>query len=123
MKGGDFTDRQGLFDYVMKEYGDEPEYPWAKDFTSAVLRHETNKKWYGLVMNIPKSRLGLPSEEAADILNVKCDPLLIDILKQSDGFFPAYHMNKTHWLTVLLDGTVPDEQVCGLLDDSFKMTL
>lgn len=44
------------------------------------------------------------------------------VLRQSPGFLPGYHMNKTNWLSILLDGTVSDEQILDLLDLSFQMT-
>ncbi|MCC8046069.1 MAG: MmcQ/YjbR family DNA-binding protein [Clostridiales bacterium] len=53
---------------------------------------------------------------------VKCDPVMIDMLRQSPGFLPGYHMNKTNWLSILLDGTVSDEQILDLLDLSFQIT-
>jgi predicted DNA-binding protein (MmcQ/YjbR family) len=38
------------------------------------------------------------------------------------GFLPAYHMNKEHWLTVLLDNTVPEKEIYELIDDSYELT-
>ena len=73
-------------------------------------------------MDVPKNRLGLLGTDVVDILDVKCDPAMIDMLRQSPGFLPGYHMNKTNWLTVLLDGMVSDEQILDLLDMSYQMT-
>lgn len=115
-------DRGEVLSYVKKKYGTTPDYPWKGDPDSAVLRHEDNRKWYGLIMYVSKSRLGLPEREAADILNVKCDPMLGEVLRTQPGIFPAYHMNHVEWLSVLLDGTVPEEQVLELLDSSFVLT-
>ena len=57
-----------------------------------------------------------------DILDIKCGPLLVGSLLLSPGFLPGYHMNKKHWITVLLDGTVPKAEVFGLLDMSYDLT-
>lgn len=103
-------------------YGSTPESLWAKYPDDVVLRHESNKKWYAIFMTVKRSALGLDSEENVDIIDVKCDTLEIDFLAQQQGFFHGYHMNKNHWLTILLDGTVPLETVCGLIEQSFVLT-
>ncbi|MCD7772427.1 MAG: MmcQ/YjbR family DNA-binding protein [Oscillospiraceae bacterium] len=116
-------DRQAIFDYAKKKYGTEPEYLWLQYPSYAVLRHQDNQKWYGLVMDVPKNKLGLTGVEIVDILDVKCEPLMIDLLRQSPGFLPGYHMNKSNWISILLDGTVPDDTILDLLDKSFQNTM
>jgi len=115
-------DRQQIFDYVKENYGTTPEYLWARYPSYAVLRHSDNEKWYGIVMDVPKNKLGLQGNNVIDILDVKCDPVMIDMLRQSPGFLPGYHMNKTNWISILLDGTVSDDQILDLLDMSYQMT-
>ena len=56
------------------------------------------------------------------MVNFKCDPILIGSLRGQTGFFPAYHMNKANWITVALDGSVPDEQIKMLLGMSYDAT-
>ncbi|MCD8354897.1 MAG: MmcQ/YjbR family DNA-binding protein [Clostridiales bacterium] len=115
-------DRQAIFQYVKQQYGTEPEYLWMKYPSYAVLRRQDNQKWYGIVMDVPREKLGLPGTDVVDILDVKCEPMLADLLRQSPGFFPGYHMNKKTWLSILLDGTVSDERIFDLLDASFQAT-
>lgn len=57
-----------------------------------------------------------------DVLNVKCEPDMVAVLAHQEGFAPAYHMNKRHWLTVRLDGSVSREQIFHLLDISYELT-
>ncbi len=114
--------REELFEYVREKYDTEPEYLWDNDPLSAVFRH-SNKKWYGIVMNISKDKLGLESKEYIDILDVKCFPEMIGGLRKEKGFFPAYHMNKEHWITILLDGSVKLEKIKQLIDLSFELTI
>lgn len=116
------SQRQAILQYAAEQYGTEPEYPWESTPDAAVLRHTGNSKWYGLLMRIPAKRLGIASDTEADILNVKCDPLETGSLQQKPGIFPAYHMNKTHWITILLDGTVPTAEIFQFLDESFYLT-
>lgn len=115
--------REDVFRYIKKKYKSEIEYLWVRYPGCAVFRHTDNQKWYGLVMDIPRSKLGLTGDEIVDILNVKLDsPLLVDLLKQQDGFFPGYHISRGNWVSILLDGTVPLEEICGLIDRSYQVT-
>ena len=114
--------RESVLQYVRENFGTEPDQPFSNDFDSTVLRHQGSRKWYGLIMHISRQLLGLSSGEMTDILNVKLDPDLVASLVAKTGYFRAYHMNKTHWLTVLLDGSVPCEEVEQLLDFSFSLT-
>ena len=114
--------RETLLRFAFDYFGTEPDYPWSSLPKYAVLRHENNKKWYALFMELPKSRLGLTGEGNVDALNLKCDPVLIGSLRRERGFLPAYHMNRESWITVLLDGTVEAEQIFPLLEMSFDLT-
>ena len=112
--------REEVFTWCKMQYGTEPDYPWADP--NAVLRHRDTRKWYGLVMEVARDRLGLPGEGTIQILNVKCESLLIGSLREKPGFLPAYHMNKENWITILLDGSVQEEEVKRLLDMSYQVT-
>ncbi len=115
------TLRDEILSYARERFGTEPDYPWDSEPTYAVLRHKKSKKWYGLIMDIPREKLGLEGGRT-DILNIKCDPVLIGSLILADGYFKAYHMSKEHWLTVILDGTVLLDSIIGLLEQSFELT-
>lgn len=109
-----------LLAWVLEEYGTEPDYPWLDE--NAVLRHAVNKKWYGLIMQVGRDKLGLPGPGTVAALNIKLDPLLVGSLRTRPGFHPAYHMNKEQWITLRLDGSVPAEEVKGLVDMSYRLT-
>ncbi len=115
--------RKQLLQYISDRYSVDEEHPWEKYPNHTVFRHQNNKKWFALIMDIPKSRLGLKENEMIDILNVKCDPIVIGSLRQEKGFYPAYHMNKTNWITIALDGSADDEKIKWLLDMSFELTV
>lgn len=112
-----------IFAYVRNAYGVEPDYPFSTAPTYPVLRHLSNRKWFALIMDVPRDRLGLGGAEKTDILNVKCDPILIGSLRMQKGYLPAYHMNHEGWISVLLDGTVPMEEIIPLIDMSFELTM
>ena len=112
--------RQDIFAWAKRRYGTEPDYPWGDN--SAVLRHKENNKWYGLIMEVGRDKLGLPGEGTVEALNVKCDPQMVGALRTREGFHPAYHMNKEKWLTIALVGTVPAQRIQMLIDISFGLT-
>lgn len=117
-----YSRRKEILAFAAERYGTNPEYLWRNAPNYAVLRHTGSRKWYGLIMDVPKAHLGLPGGGKADILNIKCDPLLAGSLRRERGFLPAYHMNRENWVSVLLDGTVETAQVCALLEMSYKLT-
>ena len=115
--------RTALLQYVKKKYKTKPDYPWKGDPESAVLRHEDNRKWYGLLMEVDRAKLGLPGQERVWAINVKTrDQMFHDMLIRQPGYFPGYHMNKEKWITIILDGTVPFDEVCGMIDASYEAT-
>ena len=97
--------------------------PFEGDFDSTVLRHGATGKWFGLLMKAPRDRVGLQGEGMTDVLNLKCDPLVSYGLKQQyPDILPAYHMNKTHWITLRLEGDVPEDVVQMLIEMSYHLT-
>lgn len=114
--------RNKVLRYAEDSYGCEPEYLWESDPDSGVLRHQINRKWFAVFMNISKSVFEL-GEGRIDIVDVKAKPDDIDRLILKNGFYRGYHMNKRHWLTIVLDGTIPFEEITTLLDRSYDLTL
>ncbi|MCI8796628.1 MAG: MmcQ protein [Dorea sp.] len=115
--------RQAVFDYIKKKYKVFPEYPLKKYKGNAVFRHEENRKWFALVMKVQRNKLGLSGTEYVDVVNLKIDDMIfLDILMKDTGIIPVYHMNKQHWITVILDGTVKKERVFELIGMSFMTT-
>ena len=114
--------REELRTYISDVYGVEPDMPWADEPSYAVFRHENNRKWFAVIMDIPKNRLGLSGDATIDIVNMKCDPVLLGSLLSEPGFFRAYHMNKEKWITAVLDGSAEDEKIKLVLDLSFEAT-
>ena len=108
--------------FAAETYGTRPEYLWKRSPRYAVLRHQDNQKWYGLIMNVMPETIGLSGAEEIDILNLKCDPQAVGFLRSQKGILPAYHMNKEKWITVLLDGSIAMENVYSLLEMSFYIT-
>ena len=111
--------RDTIYEYADKEYGTTPEHLWMAFPLYSVFRRTDNGKWYAIIMDVPKCKLGLDGIDRVDILDIKCSPEVRDTLLCRQGFLPAYHLNRNNWITVLLDGTVDKDTVIKLLDESY----
>lgn len=114
--------REQILAWIQGRYDADPEYLWEKHPNYAVLRHGSQGKWFALVMDVEKAKLGLTGSGKIDILNVKEDPGLITEMVKHPGFFPAYHMNKENWVSVALDGTVDDDKIVSMIQTSYTLT-
>ena len=115
--------REQIIAYIGAQFGAEPEYLWERYPDYAVFRHEDNGKWFCVVMDVPREKLGLSGTERADILNVKPgDPFFANALIRKPGYFRGYHIARGNWVSVLLDGTVPEEEIRSLIDESYAAT-
>ena len=72
-------------------------------------------------MSIPYKSLWLDNSGKIDVLNVNLNPELIQCLIDKKHFFPAYHMNKKHWISIVLDSDVDLNLVKSLIDESFNL--
>ena len=113
--------RQQLIDYVKGEFDVEADYPFDKDFQTAIFRHKNNRKWFGAIINVSADKLGIDKKQRVDILNTKIEQMLKPAILQMKGVYPAYHMNKTHWVSILF-AEANDDDTKALLDMSFELT-
>lgn len=119
--GGIMT-RQQLFEYIRQHYHTEPDYPWKKHRDYAVLRHSRHRKWFALVFPLESQKLGLPAGAVYTVMNIKTRPELSGALRQQHGIYPAWHMNKEHWISLTLENGLTDSDIFALLDDSYRLT-
>ena len=114
--------RETLIQHINERYGIAPEYPWRKYPDYAVFRHSDNRKWFCLLMALPGSRLGLADEAGIEVINLKAAPEMVGSLLQMAGVFPAWHMNKEHWVSLILQGGQSDASLHTLIDESYCLT-
>lgn len=115
------TTKNDFFTYVDEHLGVKPDYPFADNI--AIFRHPKKRKWFAAVIdNLDRSKLNPNDTGPCTIVNLKCHPILAGTYRLQPGIFPGYHMNKEHWLTLILDGTIPPETVWELLEISFELT-
>ena len=111
-----------ILSYAKQKYNTEPEYLWERNPDCCILRHRRNRKWYAVIMLVPRATLGLVGEGEVWIMDVKATADVIENIPDSEGFLPGYHMNKRYWMSILLDGTVPLKVVKKFLDESYELT-
>ena len=113
--------KQEFLDICFNFYNTTPDYPFEDDFETAVLRHSDNRKWYAIVMRVSRGKFGMNSDEVIDVVNLKLPTEMFGSFGASDGVYPAYHMNKLHWISVLLPDA-PADVVSFLTNASFEAT-
>jgi len=106
---------------IKNEYGDEPEYLWDDYPNYGVFRNSISGKWYGIIMNIPRNRVDKGDEEV-EVLNIKLGKEEIPKLLEKQGFYPAYHMNKKYWISIILDGTLDINEIMKYICESHENT-
>ncbi len=113
--------KQEFLTYCTDTYGTVADYPFENDLDTAVLRHGDNRKWYAIAMKVSRRKLGLDSDEIIDVVNVKLPVEMFGSFGKADGVYPAYHMNKLHWVSLLLPDA-PDDVVRLLVTASREAT-
>ena len=110
-----------IIEYIKNKYGDELEFLWEKSPKNAVVRRKSSNKWYTVMLTIPKRKLNLDSDELIEIINLHNIEEEIEKLIDYKKYFPAYHMNKKHWCTICLNGTVEVKEIYKLIDISYEL--
>ena len=113
--------KQEFLEYCLNTYGTPPDYPFDDWMESVVFRHAINKKWYAIALRVSRRKFGFDSDEVIDVVNLKLPTEMFGSFGAADGVYPAYHMNKLHWISVLLSDA-PDEVVEFLVNASFEAT-
>lgn len=112
---------KAVMKYVWETYGDELEYLWQKFPDNAVVRRKDNLKWYAAILTVSRRKLGFDSDESVEILDLRLAPEEMERTVDHIRYFPGYHMNKKHWITVCLDGTVCNEEIYKCIDKSYEL--
>ncbi len=105
--------------YVKEKYNDELEFLWKRLPDNAIFRRSDTNKWYAALLILQKSKLGLKEDGIVEIIDLKIKPEELDSLIDNKKCFPGYHMNKKHWFTICLDGSIPIEEIFLYIDKSY----
>ena len=107
---------------ILSKYGDEPEFLWEKFDGSGVFRNKESQKWYAAILDVDRGKLQKGKSGVREVLDIKLNPEEIQELLLQPNFYPAYHMNKKSWITIILDESVSDEVVMDLIDKSYQLS-
>ena len=107
--------------WIKTQFGAEPDYPWPDDAPWSFVFRCPNEKWFVLVMRIKYRQLGLTGDEKVWVVNMKASQDEIPNLIDKKSIFPAWHMNKKHWITVLLTAVTDFEKLCELTEKSYEL--
>lgn len=88
------------------------DYPF-NDSNWTVMRHKDNKKVFAWIFE----------KDGCIWVNVKCSPESRDFFRYAfPSVVPAYHLNKEHWNSIILDGTVPQDDIKRMIEESYELT-
>lgn len=110
-----------ILDFVDKNYGDRLEFLWEKLPDVAILRRKDNKKWYAVLFVMSKKKLKVDSDEILDIIDLRIEPEVLPKVVDGKSIFEGYHMNKKHWVTLCLDGSIPSQKVLEYVKNSYNL--
>ena len=113
--------KEQFFKFCLDSFGTSPDHPFDDSLETAVLRHTNNRKWYAIVMKVSRRKFGLDSNDLVEVVNLKLPTEMFGSFGASDGVYPAYHMNKLHWISVLLPDAAEDV-VAFITNASFEAT-
>lgn len=112
---------KAIIAYIEQQYGDNLEFLWEKHPDTAVYRRKDSQKWYLVIFNLSKKKLGFDDDGTIEIIDVRVNPDKLSQLIDNKNYFHGYHMNKRHWLTVSLESSVAIETLYRLIDDSYML--
>lgn len=115
------NDAKAIMAYIKEKYDNDFEYLWEKFPDNAIVRRKDNRKWYALLLTVKKEKLGIEEDGFAEIIDIRTDSSEIENKIDNKHIFPGYHMNKKHWITICLDGTVSLEDIFRFIDESYEI--
>ncbi len=112
-----------VIEYIRTKYGDELEFLWEKYDNNAIWRNKENQKWYGVLLTIPESKLGIDSDRIVEIIVLRFAKEEISGIIDDVVIFPGYHMNKKSWITIKLDDSLKIEKIFKFIDNSYELNI
>ena len=110
-----------ILDYAKKKYNSPAEYLWEKFPRNAVCRRQDNEKWYFALLSVQGSKIGLKTDEIVELVDLRAPFDDVPKLLKQPNIYPAYHMNKKHWITIILDGSMPLDEIYKFIDRSYEL--
>lgn len=114
---------QMAIEFVRKKYGDELEFLWTKFPDNAVWRRKDNKKWYGAILTVQGNKIGLDINEIVEIIDLRMPPDQASQILNRTHYYPGWHMNKKSWYTLVLNGSVSDDEIRMRIQESYQLAV
>lgn len=111
-----------IIEYIKQKYSDDLEYLWDKFPCNAIWRNKNNNKWYGALLVVDKSKIGISEKGDIEIIDLLLETEKVEKMIDNKKYFAGYHMNKKHWITIKLDGSVDINDIFELIDNSYKLS-
>lgn len=118
-----FDQTNRIVSFVHDRFNDNPIFMFDKYPGIGVFKNLSNNKWYGIIMNVDRSRLDKTRSGEVEVINLKIDSNKIKELLFKDGYYEAYHMNKKYWISIILDDTLSDNEIEKLIEESYNNIL
>lgn len=116
-----FKQSNRITNLIKNKYNVIPEFLWNKFPNYGVFRNVKSNKWFGIIMNIDKSKMIIGQSGEIEVLNIKLDDMVEEYLNQK-GIYPSYHLNKKNWVSIILDDTLDDNDIMKLIDISYDIS-
>ena len=112
--------KEKYVDFLHSYFNAPGDNPWAEEpYDTSTVYRCPNNKWFALIMQIKFKNLGFESDEPVWAVNLKVEN--VEAITDRKSIFPAYHMNKKYWITVLLTAVTDFEKLCELTKKSFAL--
>ncbi len=108
--------------YIIDKFKINPEFLWEKFPGYGVFRNKDNNKWFAVILNINKSKFDGEDKEV-EVINVKVNPNNIEELLKRNNYYEGYHMNKKHWVSIILDDKVLDKEIFELVNEAYNLLI
>lgn len=99
-----------------------PEFLWPNIPSYAAFRRKQGGKWFAVIGSVPRCKVDPTSlsPQDAEVINVKVDKDQINTLLAREGIYPAFHMNKKCWVSIIFDETLTDTDIRRVVDESYE---
>ena len=116
---------QSILDYAKERYQSQIEFLWKDKFGTddGVLRRGDTGKWFAAILTCRMKTLTGKGEGTLEVINLRVDPKSIGEIVDNIRIFRAYHMNKKHWISIVLDGGVSDHEIYARIDESYRLAV
>jgi predicted DNA-binding protein (MmcQ/YjbR family) len=107
-------------DYILSHCEALSDHSFEEDPTVTIFRRADNNQRFAATKNVGRRSVDAGQSGRIDILNVSLEPRLVTSLREREGFRPAWRMNRNRWVTILVNGSVPDDEIRSYIDMAYK---